>query len=92
MRKLLLTVFVFIILHLDAQEFRIAKGGVTDSLPIADAPGETYALYVPRDYTPEQEWPIVFVFDPKGRGANTANLFRMAAEDQQYIIASSNIG
>ncbi len=92
MRKLLLAVFtVFAIASLQAQEYRIVKGGVTDSLPISAVPGETYALYIPRDYTPEKEWPVIFVFDPQGRGSTTANLFRWAAEDQQYIIASSNI-
>ncbi len=92
MKKLLLTVFaVFILVNLNAQEFRIVKGGVTDSLPISAVPGESYALYLPRDYSPEKKWPIVFVFDPQGRGSNTANLFRWAAEDQQYIIASSNV-
>ena len=92
MKKLLLAVFaVFTIVNLNAQEYRIAKGGVTDSLPISSVPGESYALYAPRDYTPGKEWPVVFVFDPRGRGANTANLFRMAAEDQQYLIISSNI-
>jgi len=92
MRTLLLAVFaVFSLSSLTAQEYRIVKGGVTDSLPIPTGGSDTYALYTPSNYNPEQEWPVIFVFDPKGRGATTANLFRAAAEDQKYLIASSNI-
>ena len=92
MKKLLFAVVaVLTLVNLNAQEYRIAKGGVTDSLPIPGEPDETYALYAPRDYTPEKEWPIIFTFDPLGRGNKTASLFRLGAENQNYIIASSNI-
>lgn len=92
MKKLLLAALaVFTLTNLIAQEYRIIKGGVTDSLPIPGTQDETYAFYTPRDYAPEKQWPVVFVFDPQGRGAVTANLFRAAAEEQQYLIASSNI-
>ncbi|CAL65471.1 hypothetical protein [Christiangramia forsetii] len=92
MKRLLLAVFTILICtNLSSQEFRVVKGGVTDSLPIAAGISDTYALYTPSDYSPEKKWPVIFVFDPKGRGATTANLFRAAAEDQKYLIASSNI-
>jgi len=92
MKKLLLAVFtIFICSHLSSQEYRIVKGGVTDSLPIPSASSNTYALYTPSDYSSEKKWPVIFVFDPEGRGATTANLFRAAAENQKYLIASSNI-
>lgn len=92
MKRLLLAVFaVLTFTSLSAQEYRIIKGGVTDSLPIPSGGSDTYALYTPSNYNPEQKWPVIFVFDPKGRGVTTANLFRSAAEDQKYLIASSNI-
>ncbi|TBW26520.1 hypothetical protein [Gramella sp. KN1008] len=92
MKKLLLAFCAIVIFcNSNAQELRILKGRVTDSLPISGASDNTFALYAPRDYTPNQQWPVVFVFDPQGRGATTANLFRQAAEDQQYLIASANL-
>lgn len=92
MKKLLLAAFaVFTLTNFYAQEFRIIKGGITDSLSIPGSNNATYSLYTPRDYTPDKKWPVVFVFDPQGRGSVTANLFRSAAEQQQYLIASSNI-
>ncbi|WP_300436986.1 hypothetical protein [Christiangramia sp.] len=92
MKRLLLAIFTIASFsNLAAQEYRIVKGGVTDSLPIPSGTSDTYALYAPTNYSAEQKWPVVFVFDPKGRGATTANLFRVAAENQKYLIASSNI-
>lgn len=92
MKKLLLVIIAFLTLgNLHAQEFRIIKGGVTDSLPIPGMSNKTYAFYAPTNYTTDRKWPVVFVFDPKGRGSTTANLFRKAAEEQQYLVASANI-
>lgn len=91
MRRLLLATFVLSFLNISAQEFRIKKGAVTDSLPIPGEKDKTYALYTPMDYTSEKEWAVIFVFDPQGRGSNTANLFRQAAEEQQYLVVSSNL-
>ena len=91
MRRLLLATFVLSFLNISAQEFRIKKGAVTDSLPIPGEKDKTYALYTPMDYTSEKEWAVIFVFDPQGRGSNTANLFRQAAEEQQYLVISSNL-
>ncbi len=93
MKKLLLAIFacIFFAISITAQEVRIRKGAVTDSLPIPGKANETFALYTPSDYSTDREWPVAFVFDPKGRGAATANLFRKTAEEQQYLIVSSNI-
>lgn len=92
MKKLLLAfIAVLTFSNLTAQEIRIKKGAVTDSLPIPGRSGDTYAFYTPSDYSPDEQWPVIFVFDPKGRGATTANLFRSAAENQRYLVASANI-
>lgn len=92
MKKLLLAVIAIAVFYnSNAQEMRIVKGGVTDSLTIPGMEGKTFAVYAPRDYSLERKWPVVFVFDPQGRGAITANLFRQAAEEQQYLVASANL-
>lgn len=91
MKKIFLTSLALVFaLVFHAQEIRIRKGGVTDSLPIPGKPSATYAVYTPSNYSQDRSWPVVFVFDPEGRGANTANLFRSAAEQQQYLVVSSN--
>ena len=69
MRRLLFVVFAVLIFSnkSSAQEYRITRGGVTDSLPIAGN-SETYALYTPSNYIPEKQWPVIFVIDAEGRG------------------------
>ncbi|MDT0678147.1 hypothetical protein [Autumnicola musiva] len=73
-----------------AQEMRILKGRVTDSIPVQDSLSGTYALYIPQSIDAGEVNPVIFVYDPKGRGALAAGLFRTVAEEQSYIIAASN--
>lgn len=93
MKKLLIGIFLFCFIYqINGQEIKIIKGGVTDSIPV---PGQSdsisYSFYAPSDYDPARKWPVVFAFDPEGRGSGTANLFRMAAEEQGYVVVSPNI-
>tara|TARA_R100000935_G_scaffold44460_1_gene67337 strand:+ start:205 stop:1635 length:1431 start_codon:yes stop_codon:yes gene_type:complete len=74
----------------NAQNISLIKGAVKDSVPINDSISESYAIYLPKDYTSGKKWPIVFVFDPDGEGLNVARLFMQALEGQDFIIASSN--
>ncbi|HVQ37729.1 MAG TPA: tetratricopeptide repeat protein [Pyrinomonadaceae bacterium] len=50
----------------------------------------SYALYLPSSYSPSKQWPIIYVFDPAGRGQVSAEVFRTAAEEYGYIVAASN--
>ena len=58
---------------------------------ICDAdPERSYALYLPTAYTPERTWPLLYLYDPRKRGALAAERFREAAEAYGWILASSN--
>ncbi len=73
-----------------AQELTIRKGVVVDSLAVNDSIPETYAIYLPQDFTMDKTWPAIFVFDAEGKARSAVQLFRIAAEEQGYIIISSN--
>lgn len=81
--------FLFVNL-LVAQELKLQKGMVIDSLPVNDSIAETYSLYLPTNFTTERAWPIVFIFDPEGRARTATQLFRQAAEEQGFIVAATN--
>ncbi len=68
----------------------LKRGEVVDGIACASNPSTTYAYYLPARYTTEQRWPILFVFDPRKRGAFAAELFREPAERYGWIIVSSN--
>lgn len=88
MRILLL--FLFVAATLSAQETIYKKGVVMDPLKISDTIDGTYSLYLPSEFDGKRELPVVFIFDGEGRGVSAARLFQSAAEEQGYILVSSN--
>ncbi len=64
-------------------------GRVLESVACKADPAQRYALYVPGEYTPERPWPVVFCFDPSGRGLVPVERLRAAAEKHGYIVAGS---
>lgn len=88
MKKLIF--FLFLSLQLSAQEFSVKKGVVVDDLKVADSLDETFALYLPMAFQNGKAWPALFVFDDRGRGKSAAQLLKSTAEQQGYIIVSSN--
>ncbi len=82
--------FLLLSLQVSAQELLIKKGVVVDDLKIADTLDDSYALYLPTTYQNGRPWPVLFVFDAEGRGRTAAQLFHSTAEEQGYIIVSSN--
>lgn len=90
MRYILIFFGLFLFQDLTGQELILKKGVVIDSLAVNDSIAETYALYLPRDFSTQSSWPVIFIFDPHGRGKRALQLFQNSAEEQGYIIAASN--
>ncbi|MEW6758942.1 MAG: alpha/beta hydrolase-fold protein [Acidobacteriota bacterium] len=53
-------------------------------------PTHSYALYLPKSYTPDRPWPVLFCLSPSGQGEVPVRLAVEAAEAGGYIIAASN--
>ena len=85
-----LIILLFIGFQMNAQDLRVRKGVVMDSLKVGDSIEETFSLYIPNSYQENQALPVLFLFDGNGRGKSAAQLFKPAAEAQGYILASSN--
>jgi len=75
----------------NSQQMEIPVGKIVDSIPTTDSTASSFALYLPQNFNKEKEFPVIFVFDPKGRARATTQLFRTVAEQQSYIIAASNL-
>jgi len=73
-----------------AQAADLPRGRVIDGIQCADDPSQSYALYAPSAYTADREWPVIFAFDPGGRGLNPVEHYQAAAEKYGYIVAGSN--
>lgn len=66
------------------------KGRVVESVTVARDPAQHYALYLPASYTRARKHPVLYCFDPGGRGAVPVERFREAAERFGYIVVGSN--
>ena len=66
------------------------RGQIVDSVTCADDQTQSYALYLPSDYTPERPWNLLLAFHPAARGRAFAEKYQAAAEHFGYIVAASN--
>ena len=66
-----------------------ARGTVSEVVTLDD-PAQTYALYLPSQYSPDRRWPVIYAFDPFARGKTAVEVYRQAAEKYGFIVAGSN--
>ncbi|WP_297692402.1 hypothetical protein [uncultured Eudoraea sp.] len=87
-----LTYYIFLlgfISQLGAQQ-AFKPGKVIDSIPVSNTANETFALYLPTSFEPSNESPILFIFDPGGRGRIGVETFIEASESYGHILVCSN--
>lgn len=68
----------------------LSRGVVIAKVVCQQDGAQTYALYLPPNYTAEKKWPMLYAFDPVARGAVPVERFKEAAEKYGYIVAGSN--
>ena len=71
-----------------AQDF--PRGQLIERVTCADDETQSYALYLPSDYTPDRPWNLLLAFHPSARGQVFVEKYRVAAEHFGYIVAASN--
>jgi tetratricopeptide (TPR) repeat protein len=64
-------------------------GQVIEKIPVLTS-DQSYAAYLPANYTSEKSWPTVFCLDPRARGKFALERFVKAAEKYGYIVLCSN--
>jgi dienelactone hydrolase len=68
----------------------LRPGELTREVRCAANAEQSYALYLPKNYTVSRRWPIVYAFDPAAHGSVPLELMKDAAEKYGYILAGSN--
>jgi poly(3-hydroxybutyrate) depolymerase len=68
----------------------LPSGVIIDRVTCAADTSQSYALFVPAGYTPSRTWPVIFAFDPGGRGRTPVERYQAAAERYGYIVVGSN--
>ncbi len=68
----------------------LPAGQIIDRVTCAADSSQSYALFVPAGYTPARAWPVIFAFDPGGRGRTPVERYQAAAERYGFIVVGSN--
>src|SRR5580698_1066095 len=68
----------------------VPAGQIVPNEVARNHPDQSYALYLPSDYTPSKKYPIVYAFDPGAHGVQPVEHMKDAAERYGYIVAGSN--
>jgi hypothetical protein len=82
-------IILFLVSQLSLTGQVVFNGRITDTVKCLEQPTEAYALYVPSSYNGNRKWPLIYIFDPAGRGITGVKAFRMAAEKYGYLLACS---
>lgn len=69
---------------------RFQRGSVIEKIVCKADSSQSYALYLPSEYSPQKKWPVIFAFDPGGRGDIPLKHFKDAAEKYNYLVIGSN--
>ncbi len=83
--------FLFFFLPAHTQTDAWPLGQKIDTVRCLQDSTHSYALYLPTYYSPDQIWPVVYIFEPAARGALPVDSFRQGAERYGYILAASNV-
>ena len=67
-----------------------SPGKIAASVPVDKDPSQSYAIYLPTNFTSGKRLPLIYVFDPRGRGETAVEVYRPAAEKFGYIVVGSN--
>ena len=73
-----------------AQTESIPRGQIVDRVEALNESSQSYALYLPSNYTPDRRWPVLYAFDPGARGRVPVERFKEAAEKHGWILVGSN--
>jgi predicted esterase len=68
----------------------LPRGQLIDDVTCLADPAQSYALYVPSNYSPDRPWSLLIAFHPGARGRAMVEKYQAAAERYGYIVAGSN--
>jgi hypothetical protein len=73
-----------------AQVSDLRNGQILDPIKCSADPSQTYALYLPSNYSADRPSKLILAFDPRGQGRQGVEHLQAAAEKYGYIVAGSN--
>jgi hypothetical protein len=65
-------------------------GKVLDTIRVRSDRKESYALYLPPGYAARSHWPVIYFFEPLGRGSLPLYQYEELAREHGFILIGSN--
>ena len=65
-------------------------GVIYEKVKCLGHPGESYALYLPKNYVATKKFPVVFFFDAQARGWLPVKRYQPLADSFGFVLAASN--
>lgn len=65
-------------------------GAIIDNIQCKSDPNQSYCIYLPSNYEISNKYPVIYAFDPHGKGRIPVALMKSIAEKLGYIIIGSN--
>ena len=81
---------IVLLAHAFTQNDSIPRGQIVERVEARNDASQSYALYLPSNYTPDRKWPVLYAFDPSARGRVPVERFKEAAEKYGWIVLGSN--
>jgi predicted esterase len=88
--SLLISALMFCVCAFDAAAQAVQRGTVIDRVECGQDPTQSYALFLPSNYSHDRQWNLLLGFHPAARGRLMVEKYRAAAEQYGYIVAASN--
>jgi len=73
-----------------SQQKKYETGKIIDTVWVDKYTKESFSLYLPNNYKPSELFPVVFIFEPGGRGKTGIYPFIKASEEYGYVLICSN--
>jgi poly(3-hydroxybutyrate) depolymerase len=88
------SLFVFVLFafafHVAIAQESLTVGKIIDRVPVDADKTQSYSLYLPSKFDGKTKFPIIYAFDPGGRGKTAVQVFSDVAEKYGYIVVGSN--
>jgi predicted esterase len=68
----------------------LQRGTVIERVECGQDPTQSYALFLPSNYSHDRQWNLLLGFHPAARGRLMVEKYQPAAEQYGYIVAASN--
>jgi predicted esterase len=76
--------------HISVASDEPQPGIISNKIVCKSNSEQSYALYLPSNYSSSRKWPLIAAFDPAARGNIPVQQFKDAADRYGYIVCGSN--